>query len=346
MKNGKSPTPSAKKKHIVILGCDDAQILDVTGPAEILQSAAELNGKNAYQVTLVGPRRDFISTTCGINLSVDRSFKQFTPEEIRNIDTLVVAGGRGMRRDAANVDLMRFVGKTAKTARRVTSVCTGAFILAAAGLLDGRRAATHWMYCDALKRNFPGIDVDQDAIYVRDGKVWTSAGVTAGMDLALALVEEDLGREVALEVARQKVMFMMRPGGQSQYSSHLAAQQSQDTPIGRLMKWILENVSDNLSVPELARQIAMSERNFARQFAKETGTTPARFVEAARVEAARRSLEEGCLHIDQISMECGFSNAERMRRAFHRHLGISPQDYRARFGKTIGRTLTHIGVSS
>lgn len=346
MKNGKPPIRSAKRKHIVILACDDAQILDITGPAEIFQSAAELSGTDAYQVTLVGQRRDFITTTCGINLSVNRSFKQFTPEEVRNIDTLVVAGGRGMRRNAANNDIMRFVEKAAKKARRVTSVCTGAFILAAAGLLDGRRAATHWMYCDTLERNFPGIAVDQDAIYVRDGNVWTSAGVTAGMDLALALVEDDLGREVALEVARQKVMFMMRPGGQSQYSSHLAAQQSQDTPMGRLMKWILDNVSDNLSVPELARQAAMSERNFARQFAKETGTTPARFVEAARVEAARRSLEEGTLHIDQISMSCGFTNAERMRRAFHRHLGISPQDYRARFGKDTGRTLTHAGVNS
>ena len=320
-------------KKILILGFQDAQILDITGPVEILTSASDATPDRAYEVILAGPNSSSIKTTCGLKLSVDRSFKDLSPSDCQNIDTLVVAGGRGMRQNVSDPDLMKVVQQTAKHARRVTSVCTGAFVLAAAGLLNGKRAVTHWMYCDALARNFPTVTVDQDAIYVRDGAVWTSAGVTAGMDLALALVEDDLGRELALDIARQKVMFMMRPGGQSQFSAHLAAQQPQDRPLSDLLQWILDNVDRDLSVPALAQHVAMSERNFARHFTKETGTTPARFVEAARLQAARQKLEEAAVPIDQIAYQSGFTNAERMRRAFQRHLGISPQDYRARFGR-------------
>ena len=321
-------------KKILILGFDDAQILDITGPMEILTSASDEMPRQAYDVTLAGPNALSLKTTCGIKLSVDLSFPDLTNADLRRVDTLIVAGGRGMRRNLLDPHLVNIVQKTAKHARRIASVCTGAFVLAAAGLLDGKRAVTHWMYCDALARNFPKVTVDQDAIYVRDGNVWTSAGVTAGMDLSLALVEDDLGRELALDVARQKVMFMMRPGGQSQFSAHLAAQKPQDRPLSELLQYIVDNVDRDLSVPALARHAAMSERNFARHFTKETGTTPARFVEAARLQTARQKLEEATFPIDQVAHQSGFTNAERMRRAFHRHLGISPQDYRARFGRS------------
>ncbi len=341
-------TTSSKKKagaprQVVIAGFDGAQILDITGPAEIFASVGQDRSAPAYEVVLAGPRKSALSTTCGIDLSVDKAFGDFKAEDYRGIDTLVIAGGVGMRKNTSNAALMNFVTNAARHARRVTSVCTGAFVLAAAGLLDGKRAVTHWMYCNALEKNFPDITVDADAIYVRDGHVWTSAGVTAGMDLSLALIEEDLGRDVAIEIARQHVMFVMRPGGQSQFSAHLAAQQNHDRPFGDLLGWIAENVDKDLSVPSLARQAAMSERNFARQFTRETGTTPARFVEAARVQAARQLLEESARPIDQIAFQSGFSNAERMRRTFHRHLGISPQDYRARFGRQSQAPLLQAG---
>lgn len=333
MRTSQTKEKTSARRQVVIAGFDGAQILDITGPAEIFASVGQDRSAPAYDVILAGPRRTALSTTCGIDLSVDKAFNDFSTEDYRSIDTLIIAGGFGMRKNTSDADLMHFVEHAARHARRVTSVCTGAFVLAAAGLLDGKRAVTHWMYCNALERNFPRVTVDADAIYVRDGHVWTSAGVTAGMDLSLALIEEDLGRDVALKVARQHVMFIMRPGGQSQFSAHLAAQQNHDKPLGDLLEWIVENVNQDLSVPSLARQAAMSERNFARHFSRETGTTPARFVEAARVQAARRLLEESNRPIDQVAYQSGFSNAERMRRTFHRHLGISPLDYRTRFGR-------------
>ncbi len=330
-------------RRVAVLAFDDAQILDVTGPIEILTSASERTDTPAYEVSLVGAHRPHLTTTCGLKLSIDKAIDDYTNDDFAALDTLVVAGGAGMRRNAADPQIMRFVRHAAAHARRITSVCTGAFVLAAAGLLDGRRAVTHWMFCNTLERNFPHITVDPDAIYVRDGKIWTSAGVTAGMDLALALVEDDLGRDLALQIAREKVMFMMRPGGQSQYSSHLAAQQSHDAPFADLLRWIVENVDRDLSVPELAHQAAMSERNFARRFAEQTGTTPARFVEAARVQAARRSLEDVDAPMPHIARQSGFANAERMRRAFHRHLGISPQEYRDRFGRAPAQRVETLG---
>lgn len=334
MINTHGPLPADTTKEIVIIGSDDAQILDITGPCEILSAAGSLaSEQNAYAITLAAPKVGPLTTSSGLSLSADRSYLDFTDGEIDKIDTLIVSGGGGIRHHMEDPSLLAFVAKASAKARRVASVCTGAFVLAAAGLLDGRRAVTHWMYCDTLAKNFPEVQVDQDAIYVRDGDLWTSAGVTAGMDLALALVEDDLGRDVALEVARQKVMFMMRPGGQSQYSSHLAAQHNHSSPLSSLLSWIVDHIDQKLSISQLAAQAAMSERNFARHFSRETGTTPARFVEAARVEAARRSLEEtNTLAIDIIALKSGFTNAERMRRAFHRHLGISPQHYRDRFG--------------
>ena len=219
----------------------------------------------------------------------------------------------------------------AQRVRRLGSVCSGAFVLAEAGLLDGRRATTHWSVCDALAQRYPRVRVDPDPIFIRDGRIYTSAGVTAGMDLALALVEEDHGREIALHVARELVLFLRRPGGQSQFSAQLALQTTDHQPLRELQAWIAEHPSADLSVATLAARVAMSPRNFARVFVRELGLTPARFVEQIRVEAARRRLEESAHGVDLIASECGFGSAESMRRSFVRTLRVPPSAYRSRF---------------
>jgi transcriptional regulator GlxA family with amidase domain len=237
-----------------------------------------------------------------------------------------------VRNDAALIARLR---RVAARPRRLGSVCTGAFLLAATGLLDGRRATTHWAFCEQLAAEHPRIEVDPDPIFVRDGNVYTSAGVTSGMDLALALVEEDHGRELALAVARWLVLFLKRPGGQSQFSAQLSAQLASRAPLQELQAWIVENVGEDLSVAALAARAGMSPRNFARVFTREVGVTPARFVETARVEAARRQLEEnGGQGVDGVAFTCGFGSAETLRRAFLRTLRVSPRDYRSRFQAT------------
>jgi transcriptional regulator GlxA family with amidase domain len=218
-----------------------------------------------------------------------------------------------------------------RSARRVCAVCTGAFLLAEAGLLDGRRAVTHWGSCDALQQPYPRITVERDPIFLRDGKVWTSAGVTAGIDLALALVEEDLGRAMALRVARHLVVFLKRPGGQSQFSAMLESQAQGDGAFGDLHDWMARRLADDLGVDALAARAGMSPRNFARVYAKRMGTTPAKAVERLRVDAARRALEETDASIESIADRCGFGDEERMRRSFLRSLGVPPRHYRARF---------------
>jgi transcriptional regulator GlxA family with amidase domain len=247
------------------------------------------------------------------------------------IDTLIVAGGTGTRRAEEDERLIAWLGEAAKRSRRVASVCTGAFLLAKAGLLDGRRATTHWASCAELAERYPAVTVEPDPIFVRDGKVATSAGVTAGMDLALALVEEDVGREVALEAARWLVLFLKRPGGQAQFSAQLAAQTADRAPLRELQAWMPDHLTEDLSVPALARRAQMSERNFARAFRRETGMTPAAYVEAARVESARIALEAGDLPVEAVARQVGFGTVETMRRAFRRRVGVSPVDYRSRF---------------
>jgi transcriptional regulator GlxA family with amidase domain len=224
-----------------------------------------------------------------------------------------------------------WIRDAAARSRRVTSVCTGAFLLAAAGLLDGRRATTHWAWCDVLANRYPAVQVEPDPIFVRDGDVITSAGVTSGMDMALALVEEDLGREIALEVARWLVLFVKRPGGQAQFSAQLEAQIADREPLRELQQWLPDHLDEDLSVPALARRACMSERNFARAFRGETGMTPAAYVEAARVERARIFLDSGDLPVETIARQTGFGTVETMRRAFRRRVGVSPAGYRSRF---------------
>jgi transcriptional regulator GlxA family with amidase domain len=243
---------------------------------------------------------------------------------------LLVAGGQGVEAAAANPELVDWLRQRAGQARRVASVCTGAFLLAAAGLLDGRRAVTHWKDCARLAKRFPAVRVEPDPIFVRDGRVWTSAGVTAGIDLALALVEEDLGRAMALAVARYMVVFLKRPGGQAQFSAALALQAADDK-FGALHDWISRHLGDDLSLPVLAGQAGMSERSFSRHYAEAAGQTPARAIERLRVEAARRLLTESRTPVKRIAQRCGFGSEETMRRSFLRLLAVTPQDYRSRF---------------
>ena len=305
------------------------QLLDVTGPFQVFASANDhvtlAGGVAPYEIRIVAQGGRRITATAGLELAAS----PLSPVEA-DLDTLVVAGGEGVEAAAADPKLVQWVRERAAHARRVASVCTGAFLLAESGLLDGRRAATHWMYCDGLARRYPDIRVERDPIFVRDGPVWTSAGVTAGIDLALAFVEQDLGRGVALAVARYLVVFLKRPGGQAQFSAALSLQSAADA-FGPLHEWIIEHLADDISLPILARQAAMSERSFSRRYAEATGLTPGRAVERLRVEAARRLLSESSLPIKRVSQRCGFGSEETMRRSFLRLLNATPQDYRSRF---------------
>ena len=265
------------------------------------------------------------STT--VRLGVDRSLAGCRGP----IDTLIVAGGTGVREGTEDKRLVSWVRSAAKRSRRVCSVCTGAFVLGAAGLLEGRRATTHWASCDLLAEQFPSVTVEPDRIYVRDGDVYTSAGVTAGMDLALALVEEDLGRATALEAARWLVMFVKRPGGQSQFSAQLAAQTAEREPLRELQDWIAGNLDADLSVPALAERAHMSERNFARAFRKELGMTPGRVRRDRACRGGPDRARVGGHPVEVVARANGFGTVETMRRAFHRRLGVGPADYRARF---------------
>ena len=280
-----------------------------------------------YRVELVAARREPVRATSGLTLVPDRPLAGCRGP----LDTLVVAGGGGVEDAERDEQLVAWVARAASRSRRVASVCTGAFLLARAGLLDGRRATTHWAACDHLARRYPAVSVDPDPIFVADGPVYTSAGVTAGMDLALALVEADLGRRVALEVARWLVVFVRRPGGQSQFSAHLRAQLADREPLRELQGWIADNLESDLSVPALAARAHMSPRNFARAFRRETGMTPAAYVESIRVEQARVRLETTGARLEAVARQCGFGTVETMRRAFHRRLRVGPGDYRTRF---------------
>ena len=313
-------------RRVVILAFEGVQSLDVTGPMEVFSIAGRVAG-DAYRVEVVAASPEPLKTNSGLALVPDRAITGVRGP----IDTLVIAGGSGVRQAAEDDRLVSWVRRAAGRSRRVASVCTGALLLARAGLLDGRRAATHWAWADRLAERHPEVDVDREAIFVRDGDVWTSAGVTAGMDLALALVEEDLGREVALEVARWLVLFVRRPGGQSQFSSHLRAQVAEREPLRDLQEWMTTHLDADLSVPALAGRACMSPRNFARAFAREVGMTPAAYVEALRVDHARIRLESTGQKVEAIARDCGFGAVETMRRAFHRRLGVGPADYRSRF---------------
>ncbi len=319
-------------REVAIVVYPAVQSLDLTGPLEVFTGARQLidatgRPERGYRITVASVDGVPLATSSGLQILPDMSLAG-TPSEI---DTLIVAGGIGSSDASTDSALLDWLATAAPRARRVASVCTGAFVLAAVGLLDGRRATTHWASACELARRYPSIDVDPEPIYLRDGQVWTSAGVTAGIDLALALVEEDLDRDAALAIARHLVMFLRRPGNQSQFSATLAAQQADRAPLREVQRFVLEHVCEDLSVEALAARAHMSPRNFARAFRAETGITPGRYVERVRLEAARRALEDTAQPVAVVADACGFATSETMRRAFLRTLGVGPTEYRRRY---------------
>ncbi|MEP6623021.1 MAG: GlxA family transcriptional regulator [Acidimicrobiia bacterium] len=321
-------------RRMVIFTFPGGQSLDVAGPLEVFCGTERSSGADAYAVEVVAPRAGPLVTMSGLRLVADTALEDVGGP----IDTLMIAGGdrAGIEGVLGEPAVMAQLSRLAGSARRVASVCSGAFILAATGLLDGRRATTHWSACGALARRFPAVTVDADPIFVRDGRFATSAGVTAGIDLALAFVEEDEGHECAMAVARQLVVFLKRPGGQSQFSAALSAQSADRDDLSELQAWVADHLDDDLSVATLAARAAMSPRNFARVFRVATGVTPARYVQQARLEAARRRLEESDLGVDMVARQCGYGSAETMRRSFLRALHVAPTDYRRRFHTLAG----------
>ena len=319
-------------RHIVIVAFEGVQSLDLTGPLEVFSGARELiaargRGERSYEVSIASLDGAALTSSSGLRITPHAPLADVPMP----IDTLIVAGGDGHRDACEQPELIEWIRASSAGARRTASVCTGAFLLARAGLLDGRRATTHWARAAELASAYPAVRVDADPIFIRDGSVWTAAGVTAGMDLALALVEQDLDREAALTIARHLVLFLRRPGSQSQFSATLMAQQPARAPLRETQRALLEDVGGEHSVEAMAARAHMSPRHFARAFRAETGVTPGRYVESVRLEAARRRLEEDGASVASIAAECGFGTAETMRRAFIRTLHVGPAEYRRRF---------------
>jgi transcriptional regulator GlxA family with amidase domain len=325
-------TRTRAPRRVVIVLFDGVQSLDVAGPLEVFAGAdlyrrlQELDAPG-YTAQTAGPSGGPVRSSSGLLLGTDLA----VAEVAGPIDTLVVAGGDGVMAALSDRQLVAAVATLAGRARRVASVCSGAFLLAEAGLLDGRTATTHWARCRQLAERYPQVTVDPDPIFTRDGDVYTSAGVTAGMDLALALIGDDLGRHAALTIARHLVLFLQRSGSQAQFSAQLATQLADRDEIRDLQQWIADHPDADCSVEALARRASMSPRHLARVFAEGVGTTPARYVEGVRVEVARRRLEESNDSIEAVAAACGFGTTETLRRAFTRHLGVAPADYRSRF---------------
>ncbi|SON56774.1 Carnitine catabolism transcriptional activator [Hartmannibacter diazotrophicus] len=323
--------------RIVILAPPGVQSLDIVGPAEVFWEAARrLGDMSKYDIQIMSTGAASIGGTGQLRFLADRTI--FDPDE--PIDTLLVAGDPSFQEvDQEVIDWLR---RRVPTVRRYGSICTGVFLLAAAGLLDGKRITTHWECAPKFSKDFPHIQLDADAIFLRDGALITAAGVTAGIDLALSLVEEDYGREVALIVARYMVMFMKRPGGQSQFSAHLVGQMSETTLIQKAQEYILSHLGSSLAIDTIAQQVGMSTRNFGRVFRQELGITPVDFIAAARTDAARRLLEDTNQPLQRIATSCGFGDVSAMRRAFAKTIGVSPNEYRLRFqnNQTGGRSRT------
>jgi transcriptional regulator GlxA family with amidase domain len=319
---------------VLFIAGPGTEILDLVGPFQVFARAAEMFRKEhpgsppIYSVEVItsSPQTSFV-TNCGLRITAHNTFRRVRGE----IDTLLIAGGSAIENDEIGIEVVQWIKKIAGRVRRIGSVCTGAMLLARAGLLDGRQATTHWNWCGLLARKCPRADIDPNPIFIRDGNVYTSAGVTAGMDLALALVEEDHGSRLALQVARNLVLYLRRPGGQSQFSAALSLQLTDRKPLRELEAWVLDHLNKPLTVPMLAERVAMSPRNFARVFTKEMKTTPAKFVERLRVEAARRRLEESRNSLETIAGECGFGNVNSMRNVFQRALNVAPGHYRRHF---------------
>jgi transcriptional regulator GlxA family with amidase domain len=314
-----------------MLGFPQGQVLDIVGPLEVFSRTARWLAEHratrapAYAVEFIATRAGPVTLSNGLQLIAARRYA-----DVDGMDTLLVAGGIGWEEAIRDRRMMEWLAAQAGRVQRLGSICNGAMLLAAAGLLDGRAATTHWAYCDRLAKLAPRARVDRDALYVRSGNIYTSAGVTAGMDLALALVEEDHGKAVALAVAQELVLFLKRPGGQSQFSRHLEAQRRDDV-FGELELWMLENPGADFSVAKLARRMNMSPRHFARLFTQRLGASPAAYARRLRVEQARSRIEQGATRLKQVARECGFADEQSLRRSFQAVVGITPAEYRQRF---------------
>ena len=320
-------------KIVHVLAFPNVQVLDVTGPLQVFASANDLVRQQGlpvpYAINVIASQVGPVMTSAGLALVAEP-----LPAADAVCDTLVIAGGWGVYGAADDPALVDWVRRKAAHSRRMTSVCTGAFLLAASGLLDGCRVVTHWTRCEELARKYPKLKVEANPIFIQQGSLWTSAGVTAGIDLCLALLEQDLGRVTALEVARHLVVFLKRPGGQSQFSVTLSLQKD-GSRFAELHAWIAEHLNLDLNIPTLAAQVGMSERSFVRHYRAETGQTPARAVELIRVETARRQLADSAASIKRVAVHCGFGCEETMRRSFLRALSVTPQTYRERFSASV-----------
>jgi transcriptional regulator GlxA family with amidase domain len=335
----KSRNSVRRGRRIGIFVYDGMTALDAVGPADVFGLANVLARQEDsstapnYDVCLVGLRKGPIRTSTGFRIMADLSLLDANSA----VDTLVIPGVNELcNADAilAIPDVNAWLRRSARQSRRVASICTGALILAKLGLLSGRRATTHWAFCEHLRANFPAVHVEPDSLWIKDGKIYTSAGITAGMDLALALVEEDLGRRFALELARLLVMFLKRPGGQSQFSSELISQLASPDRLEDLVEWIRDHLDRPLTIEDLARRSKMSARNFQRVFTRQCGMPPAKFIERLRVERARLVIEDTGLSMAEIARKSGFDSEQRMRRAFRRVLGINPVDHADRVRPT------------
>jgi transcriptional regulator GlxA family with amidase domain len=315
-------------RKVVIIGPPPVQVLDVTGPLEVFSNAPD------YEIRLANPGVErTLQTNRGIVLA-----DAIPIAEVQGpIDTLIVAGGPGAESGSYDPEFIAWIGKAAGHSRRVASICTGAFLLAEAGLLNGKQAVTHWNFCDRLAREYPEVIVRPEPIYLRDGSIYTSAGITAGIDLSLALVEEDHGHEMALKIARFLVMFLVRPGGQAQYSHMLSHQAVTSQPLRELQVWMLQHLGADLTVESLAERIGMSARHFTRVCLRETGMNPGQFVDRMRVEAAQQIIDSSSRGLKEIADSCGFKSADAMRRTFLRVLGVTAAEYASRFKSTLVR---------
>ena len=320
-----SPAPPATRR-VGLLLYDEVQLLDVSGPLDVFATANQLNGRPAYECLTLAPDGTTCVSESGLRMLPDCSLDAAPP-----LDTLLIPGGEGSRRLDQDPRLLAWIVAQAARSQRVVSVCTGLYLLAATGLLDGRRATTHWRFAADLQRRYPRIQVEASHLFLCDGPYWSSGGLTAGMDLALALVQADLGRPLALRVARELVMYMQRPGDQLQYSEPLQAQTDASGPLARLPDWLLAHLHERLDSERMAEAMAMSPRNFRRVFRQHFGCSPQAHLESLRLGRACDLLTTSAVSISRLAERCGFASADSFRRAFRRRLGCSPEAYRERF---------------
>lgn len=316
-------------KTVAALCYPNCQILDVTGPMQVFASANKFLEFDAYQLQILGLTNQPVRTNSGMRMVPDCVY-----DESSNLDTLILAGGFGVMDVIQDKALIRWVKSQADSVKRIASVCSAAYMLAEAGLLEGKRATTHWYAAKKLAETYGNVEVEEDAIWIKQGNLYTSAGVTAGIDLALALVEEDYGHAIAMEIARELVVFMKRPGGQAQYSKQLQAQQKATGVVAKALSYIEQNITDDLSLPELAEYCHVSERHLFRLFKQSCGESPASYVESSRLDLAQQLLTEDKLNHQQVADRSGFGSADSMRRVFMRRLGITPSEFKQRFSSS------------